>query len=51
MGYGYDAAHNLNSRTNNALIETFNVNSVNELTTIPRSGTLTGSRDDHHGGK
>jgi hypothetical protein len=39
MGYGYDAAGNLNCRTNNALMQTFNVNSLNELSTITRSGT------------
>src|SRR6266699_485428 len=32
---------NLNYRTNNALVQTFNVNSLNELTTGTRSGTLT----------
>ena len=32
FGYGYDAAGNLNYRTNNALIQTFAVNSGNELT-------------------
>jgi RHS repeat-associated protein len=41
LRYGYDAAHNLNVRSNNALVETFNVNSLNELTTLPRTGTLT----------
>jgi RHS repeat-associated protein len=41
FGYGYDAAWNLNRKTNNALIETFNVNNRNELTTVSRSGTLT----------
>jgi RHS repeat-associated protein len=30
-----------NQRTNNALVQTFNVNNLNELTTIGRSGTLT----------
>jgi RHS repeat-associated protein len=40
-GYAYDAAGNLNYRTNNALIQTFNVNNKNELTTETRSGTLT----------
>ena len=40
-GYAYDAAGNLNNRTNNALIQTFNVNNKNELTTGTRSGTLT----------
>jgi RHS repeat-associated protein len=41
FGYAYDAAGNLNFKTNNALIQTFNVNALNELTTITRSGTLT----------
>jgi len=41
LGYAYDAAGNLNYRTNNALIQTFNVNELNELTTGSRSGTLT----------
>jgi YD repeat-containing protein len=40
-GYGYDAAWNLNYRTNNALVQTFNVNNLNALTTTARSGTLT----------
>jgi RHS repeat-associated protein len=31
----------LNFRTNNALVQTFNVNSLNELTTATKSGTLT----------
>ena len=41
FGYGYDAAQNLNQRTNNALVQTFNVNAKNELTTATRAGTLT----------
>src|SRR5207247_7080192 len=41
FGYAYDAAGNLNKRTNNALVQTFGVNSLNELSTITRSGTLT----------
>jgi RHS repeat-associated protein len=41
LGYAYDAADNLNTRTNNALIQTFNVNSLNELTTATNTGTLT----------
>ncbi len=41
FGYAYDAAGNLNYRTNNALVQTFGVNNLNELTTITRSGTLT----------
>ena len=41
MGYAYDAGGNLKSRTNNALIQTFTVDSLNQLSTINRSGTLT----------
>jgi RHS repeat-associated protein len=41
FGYAYDAAGNLNFRTNNALIQAFNVNNLNELTTATNSGTLT----------
>lgn len=41
MSYGYDAAHNLNYRTNNALVEHFVVNNLNELSTVTNSGTLT----------
>jgi RHS repeat-associated protein len=39
--YVYDAAGNLNYRTNNAFVQTFNVNSLNQLTTNTRSGTFT----------
>ena len=39
LKYAYDTAHNLQTRTNNNLVETFNVNSVNELTTITRNTT------------
>jgi|GEM_PF-1240982 len=35
------AAGNLNFRTNNALVQAFGVNSLNELTALTRSGTLT----------
>ncbi len=41
FGYAYDAAGNLNYRTNNALVQAFNVDSLNQLTTNTRSGTLT----------
>jgi RHS repeat-associated protein len=41
MGYSYDAADNLSYRTNNALVDTFNVNTLNELSTVTHSGTLT----------
>jgi len=41
FGYAYDAAGNLNRRTNNALVQTFGVNTLNELTNATRSGDLT----------
>jgi RHS repeat-associated protein len=41
LGYAYDAAGNLTHRTNNALVQTFGVNSLNQLTAVTRSGTLT----------
>jgi len=41
FGYAYDAAWNLNYRTNNALVQTFGVDSLNQLTTLTRSGTMT----------
>ena len=39
FAYGYDAAQNLTSRTNNALVQTIGVNSLNELTAITRNST------------
>jgi len=41
LGFGYDAAHNLHTRANNALSETFAVDAANELTSVTRNGTLT----------
>ena len=41
FGYAYDSAGNLNYRTNNALVQTFTPNNLNELSTVGRSGTLT----------
>src|SRR5213076_2976100 len=41
FGYAYDSAGNLNYRTNNALLQTFSINNLNELSNITRSGTLT----------
>lgn len=40
-GYAYDPAGNLNHRTNNALVQIFTVDALNQLSTINRSGTLT----------
>ena len=41
FGYEYDAAANLKRRTNNAFVQAFNVDNVNQLTSGSRSGTLT----------
>jgi len=41
LHYAYDAAGNLAYRTNNTLVENFQVNSVNELTTGTNGGRLT----------
>jgi RHS repeat-associated protein len=41
FGYSYDAAHNLSNRVDNALVETFNVNNLNELSGSTLSGTFT----------
>ena len=41
FGYAYDAAGNLNYRTNNTLLQAFNVNNLNELTTETNNGRLT----------
>mgnify|MGYP001564069749 CR=1 FL=1 len=41
FGYAYDAAGNLNFRTNNALFQTFSVDALNQLATNTRSGTFT----------
>ncbi len=41
LGYGYDQAGNLHLRTNNALVQTFTPDNVNQLASISRTGTLT----------
>jgi RHS repeat-associated protein len=41
LHYAFDSAGNLNYRTNNTLIENFQVNSVNELTENTNGGRLT----------
>ncbi|MGA9779657.1 MAG: bifunctional DNA primase/polymerase, partial [Verrucomicrobiia bacterium] len=41
LGYAYDAAGNLNYRTNNNLLGVFSVNDLNELTTVTNGGRLT----------
>lgn len=41
FGYSYDAAHNLTNRTNNVFIQSFTVNTLNQLSNSTRSGTFT----------
>ncbi len=41
FSYTYDSANNLKTRKNNALVQSVNVNALNELSTITHSGTLT----------
>jgi RHS repeat-associated protein len=41
FGYAYDAAGNLSARTNNTLTQNFSPNSVNQITSATRTGTLT----------
>jgi YD repeat-containing protein len=45
LSHAYDAAHNLSNRTENALVQTFGVNNLNELSTAAHSGTLTVAGD------
>jgi RHS repeat-associated protein len=41
FGYFYDSAHNLSNRVNNALVEIFNYNNLNEISNSRYSGTCT----------
>src|SRR5580765_4973146 len=41
FGYGYDGAGNLITRTNHSLIQSFALNTLNQLTNATRSGRLT----------
>jgi RHS repeat-associated protein len=41
LGYAFDPAGNLTNRINNALLQNFKVNNLNELTTNTNGGTLT----------
>jgi len=41
FGYVYDAAGNLSYRTNHTLVQRFNVNNLNALTTVTNGGRLT----------
>ena len=41
LAYLYDAAGNLNYRTNGAMVQAFTVNGLNEISNVSRSGTFT----------
>ena len=41
LGFSFDAADNLHSRTNGAMLQTFTVDAANELTNVTRTGTFT----------
>ena len=41
FGWAYDAAHNLHYRTNNALLQTFGADDLNQFTTGSRIGNFT----------
>jgi len=41
LGWGYDKSGNLQTRTNNALTQTFGNDAANQISSITRSGTLT----------
>ena len=41
LGYGYDNAGNLNVQTNDALIQTFTVDALNQISNVTRTGPLT----------
>ena len=41
LAWSYDAAHNLHTRANNGLLETFSTDAANQLTGLSRSGSLT----------
>ena len=41
LGYAFDAAGNLIYRTNGAMVQTFTVNSLNEISNVTRTGTFT----------
>ena len=41
LGFGYDAAHNLHTRNNGNLAQTFTTDAANELTGVTRTGNFT----------
>src|SRR4029078_10125038 len=51
FGYAYDPAGNLAFRTNNGLTLTFGSDSLNQLTTVTRRGTLTPARGNARSGR
>jgi RHS repeat-associated protein len=41
LGFGFDAAHNLHTRGNGSLAQTFTVDAANQLNSVTRTGTFT----------
>ena len=41
LGFGYDAAHNLHTRNNGNLAQTFTTDAANQLNSVSRTGTFT----------
>jgi len=41
LGWAYDAAHNLHTRTNDDLVQTFTTDAADQLTSVTRTGTFT----------
>jgi RHS repeat-associated protein len=41
LGFGYDAAHNLHTRSSGGLSQTFTTDAANQLNTVTRNGTFT----------
>jgi len=41
LGFGYDAAHNLHTRNNGSLAQTFTTDAANQLNSVTRTGTFT----------
>ena len=41
LGYSFDMAGNLNYRTNGAMVQAFTVNSLNQISSVTRTGTFT----------
>ena len=41
LGFGFDAAHNLHTRNNGNLAQTFTTDAANQLNSVTRTGTFT----------